>query len=202
MEESIMGLEGKLVFLREEREEDIEKQQALRNDLQTQGWSKALPPDYTYSMYKQRFQERKFSFNRTDGRFTIISKETGEYVGHISYSEYEDRFSANIGIVIEKKFWGTGMAYDAQEVLLKFLFLELGCQVIRLWTESGKPKAVGLAKRSGFKISGELRSTIYKGGTINNTMIIDLLREEYFALHSELKDNLPPLVKTLNNNII
>ncbi|MHA2278674.1 MAG: GNAT family N-acetyltransferase, partial [Candidatus Kariarchaeaceae archaeon] len=116
------------------------------------------------------------------------------YVGHISYSEYEDRFSATIGIAIDKKFWGKGVAYDAQEVMLKFLFLELGCQVVRLWTESGKKQAVGLAKRSGFKISGKLRNTIYKDGLINKTLIIDILREEYFALHPELDDNLPSLV--------
>ena len=189
-----MGLEGNLVFLREEKDEDIEKQQALRNDLATQGWNKALPPDYTYPMYKERFHKRKFSLDRTDGRFTIISKDTKDYVGHISYSEYEDRFSANIGIAIDKKFWGTGMAYDAQEVLLKFLFLELGVQVVRLWTESSKENAIGLAKRSGFKISGKLRNTIYKGGRINDTMIIDLLREEYFALHPEFEDKLPPIV--------
>jgi RimJ/RimL family protein N-acetyltransferase len=189
-----MGLEGKLVFLREEKEEDLEKQKNLRNDLATQGYSKTLPPDYTYPMYEKRFQERKFSFDRTDGKFTIISKDTNDYVGHISYSEYEDRFSASIGIVIDKRFWGTGMAYDAQETLLKFLFLELGCQVVRLWTESGKPYAVGLAKKSGFKVSGELRNSTYKGGTINNTLIIDLLRDEYFALHPDLTDKLPPLV--------
>jgi len=189
-----MGLEGKLVILREEREEDLGNQQILRNDLATQGYSKTLPPDYTFKMYEKRFHERKFSFNRTDGKFTIISKDKNEYVGHISYTEYEDRFSASIGIVIDKKFWGTGMAYDAQEVLLKFLFLELGCQVVRLWTESGKPHAVGLAKKSGFKISGKLRNATYKGGTSNNTLIGDLLREEYFSLHTELKDNLPPIV--------
>jgi len=188
-----MGLEGKLVYLREEMEEDIEKQKDLRNDLSTQGWNKALPPDYTLSMYKERFEKRKFSFDRTDGRFTVISKDTDEYVGHISYSDYEDRFSAAIGVVIDKSFWGKGMAYDAQEVLLKFLFLELGVQVVRIWTESGKEHAVDLAKRSGFKISGKLRNTIYKGGTIKSTLIIDLLREEYFALHPEFEDKLPSI---------
>ncbi len=189
-----MGLVGKLVYLREEKEEDLEKQKNLRNDLATQGYSRTLPPDYTFPMYKERFLKRKFSFDRNDGRFTIISKETNEYAGHISYSEYEDRFSATIGIAIDKKFWGKGVAYDAQEVMLKFLFLELGCQVVRLWTESGKKQAVGLAKRSGFKISGKLRNTIYKNGLINETLIIDILREEYFALHAELEDNLPSLV--------
>jgi hypothetical protein len=51
-EQSIMGLVGKLVYLREEKEEDLEKQKDLRNDLATQGYSRILPPDYTFPMYK------------------------------------------------------------------------------------------------------------------------------------------------------
>lgn len=46
-----MPLEGELVILREERPEDMNLQVELRNDLETQAWSKTLPPDYTESMY-------------------------------------------------------------------------------------------------------------------------------------------------------
>ena len=188
-----MVLVGTLVILREERKEDLAKQVALRNDLDTQAWSKVLPPDFTYEMYEARFNKREFSFDRKDGKFSIISKENDDYVGHISYSEYEDRFSATIGIIVDKRYWGTGMAYDAQEVLLKFLFLELGVRVVRLWTQSGNQGAIKLAKKSGFQISGTIRHTVYMRGKINNILVVDLLREEYFARHPDLVDILPPL---------
>ena len=45
-----MPLEGKLVILREERPEDMKFLVVLRNDLETQAWSKFLPPDYTEAM--------------------------------------------------------------------------------------------------------------------------------------------------------
>ena len=188
-----MPLIGENVILREEQRDDLPHQVRLRNDLATQAWSKALPPDYTLEMYQKRYDKRDFSFDRDDGRFTIITKEEGEYVGHISYSDHEPRFSVTLGIVVDKKFWGTGLAYDAQETLLKFLFLELGVRVVRLWTQSGNTGAVKLAKRSGFQISGILRNTVYMRGKIYNTLVIDLLREEYFARHPELEDNLPIL---------
>jgi RimJ/RimL family protein N-acetyltransferase len=188
-----MALEGKLTILREEREEDILPLAALRNDLETQAWSKTLPPDYTEAMYRKRYQDREFSYNRDDGRFIIVSKETGEFAGTISYTGLQPRWSAVIGIMIQKKFWGSGFAYDAQEVLLEFSFQDLGLRVVRLFTHSGNERAVRLAEKSGFRVSSRQRQSIFKDGELYDNLIMDLLRTEYFALHPDLVDNLPPL---------
>jgi len=188
-----MVLEGKTIYLREERISDIETFVKLRNDMATQAWNKALPPDYTLPMYQKRFEEKEFSFDRKDARFTIIHKESDELVGTISYSEYESRFSTTIGLVVRKKFWGTGASFDAQEVLLKFLFEELGLLVARIWTQSGNPRAIRLAEKSGFRVSARVRESIFIHGKIFDTLIMDLLREEYYSLHPELLDGLPPI---------
>lgn len=188
-----MPLDGELVILREERREDLKALVDLRNDMETQAWSKSLPPDYTEPMYVKRFEAREFSYDPDEGRFAIVVKESGEWAGHISYSNLERRFAANIGVAIPQEFWGTGVAFDAQEVLLRFLFLELGLRVVRLWTHSGNPRAVQLAQKSGFQVSARMRQAIFKHGELYDNLIVDLLREEYFALHPELTDNLPPL---------
>jgi RimJ/RimL family protein N-acetyltransferase len=165
----------------------------LRNDLDTQAWSRTLPPDYTESMYMKRFEGREFSFDPKEGRFIIVSKENGEFAGTISYTGLRPRWSATIGIMIEKRFWGSGFANDAQEVLLRFLFIELGLRVVRLYTHSGNPRAVRLAERAGFKVSVRERQAIFKNGELYDNLMMDLLREEYFAVHPELTDNLPKL---------
>jgi RimJ/RimL family protein N-acetyltransferase len=188
-----MPLDGELIILREERREDLAFLRELRNDMQTQAWSKSLPPDYTEPMYAKRFEGREFSYDPKEGRFTIVHKETGEVVGHIGYSNLEPRFSASIGIAIARAFWGTGAALDAQEVLLRFLFLELGLRVVRLWTHSGNPRAIRLAEKSGFRVSCRMREAIVKSGEVYDNLIVDLLREEFFALHPELVDTLPGL---------
>ena len=189
-----MPLEGKLVILREERPEDMKFLVGLRNDLETQAWSKTLPPDYTEQMYLKRFEGREFSFERDDGRFIIASRETGEPIGTINYTGLRPRWSAIIGIMIARPFWGAGFAADAQQVLLGFLFQELGLRVVRLYTHSGNPRAVGLAEKAGFRISVRQRQAIYKGGQLYDNLIMDLLREEFFANHPELVDNLPELL--------
>ena len=188
-----MPLEGKLVILREERSEDMKFLATLRNDLETQAWSKTLPPDYTEAMLMKRFESREFSFDRNDGRFIITSKRTGECAGTFGYYSLRPRWSVIIGIMLAKRFWVAGFAQDSQEVMLKFLFLELGLRVVRLYTHSGNPRAVRLAEKAGFQVSARQRQAIFKNGELYDNLIMDLLREEYFAMHPELVDNLPSL---------
>ena len=58
-----MHLEGDRVILREEQRDDLAFYRGLRNDLETQAWSKTLPPDYTAQMYVKRFESREFSYD-------------------------------------------------------------------------------------------------------------------------------------------
>ena len=190
-EVKIMPLEGDYIILREERPEDMELLVALRNDLDTQAWSRTLPPDTTEIMYMKRFEKREFSFSPEKGHFIIETKDNGEFAGTISYSGLEPRWSATIGIMVPKKFWGTGIAYEATEMLLEFLFQELGLRVVRLYTQSGNPRAVKLAEKSGFEVSVRQREAIFKNGELYDNLVMDMLREEYYAIHTDLKDKLP-----------
>lgn len=191
-----MPLEGDLVVLREERETDVDLQVGWRNDMETQAWSQSLPPDYTEPMVRTRFESREFTFDRSDARFIITLKASGAAIGTISYSWLEPRLSTTMGIICDKSAWGTDAALDAQEVLLRFLFTELGVRVVRLWTNSGNPRAVGLAGKSGFSVSMRQRESVYKSGRLMDNISMDLLREEYFARHPELVDELPPIEAT------
>lgn len=188
-----MSLEGKLVVLREERREDQRLFADLRNDLVTQAWAKALPPDYTEEMHVKRFEGLEFTYERTSSRLVIVEKTSGQAAGFVSYTGEQHRMSASIGIVVAKDFWGTGAALDAQETLLRFLFEELGLREVHLWTHSGLPKAIDLAGRSGFAVCIRLRESVYKFGGLFDAVIMSLLREDYYARHREKVDRLPKL---------
>lgn len=188
-----MKLEGDLIRLREERMEDMDVMRRLRNDLDTQAWTKTLPPDYTMEMIEGRHKQRAFSFDRDEGRFAIVWKETGECIGHMGYSNLDQRWAVTIGIAVLREFWGTGAAAEAQAITLRFAFEELGVRVVRLWTNSGNPGAVGLAKKAGFKDAFRGREAVFRRGEFYDNLSMDILRHEYYALHPELEDGMPPL---------
>jgi RimJ/RimL family protein N-acetyltransferase len=186
-----MPLEGNLVILREEHREDQKLFAALRNDLATQAWGRALPPDYTEEMHVRRFEGLEFTYDRTSARFVIVEKASGRSAGLVSYNGEQRRMSASIGIIVAREFWGAGLALDAQETLLAFLFNELALREVHLWTHTGLPKAIGLAERSGFKVCIRLRESVFKFGQLSDGVNMSLLREDYYARHPEMADRLP-----------
>ena len=188
-----MALEGKHILIREEREDDMQFLVDLRNDLDTQGFTKTLPTDYTIPMYRKRFEGANFSFDRDSARFILEHKESGQRVGLVSYYGLNPRISVIIGLVVSKQYWGQGIAVDAQEAILTFLFEELGLLLVRLYTNSGNPAAVGLAKKTGFTISVRTRQTVWRAGGLHDNLVMELLREDFYARRPELTDNLPPL---------
>lgn len=184
-----MPLNGERLRLRELRESDYELLAGLRNDLVTQGWSRALPPDYTLGMHRQRYDAREFSFRRTDATFIVEEVDGERPVGYCGYAELVDRHSAQIGIAMIAEVHGRGYAAEINEILLRLLFHEMGLQKVTLWTHSGNPAAVRAAEHAGFTISSRFREAVFKEGRHFDNLHMDLLRSEYYAAR-DLEDGL------------
>jgi len=101
-------------------------------------------------------------------------------IGYTDYREHPPRLGATVGMAIGVEFWGKGYALDAAEILLGFLFEERGLHVVRIWTQSGNLRAVSLAEKMGFKTSACLRESAIINGKLYDTLLMDLLREEYY----------------------
>lgn len=185
-----MALEGELVLLREIRETDLPMFVRLRNDLATQAWSRTLPPDYTTEMIRRRYWDREFSYRRDHGIFVIETKDGGDAAGMVSYSDVVDRFEATWGLAVEQRFWGSGVAIDAGDTLLRFLFQELGVRVVRLHTQTENARAVAAFRKLGFREAVRVPDGIFKAGRFADNVEMDLLREEWFALHPARVDGL------------
>lgn len=186
-----MAIEGTTVRLREERADDVDFVTALRNDLDTQAWPKSLPPHYTREMMAKRYEAREFSFDPDEGRFIIEEIETGDRVGFVGYMGLEPRFSASLGVMVARHFWGTGYALEANDLLLRFMFDELGLRVVRIWTHSLNPRAIALAEKLGFQATARFRRSIYRNGQLGGSVVMDITRQEFYALRDDLTDSLP-----------
>lgn len=178
-------LEGKLVRLRPVGEQDYEYFAGLKNNLHTQAWNQRLPPNFTPEKMKKRFQEAN---DKPNSAILAIEKLDGTLVGNINYNEGTPRFDATFGIAMGEEHWGQGLGEEAQELLLEFLFIERGLQIVRLWTQGGFPWAVKAAEKLGFKVMVRFRENTIIDGKIVDTIYMDLLREEYFKSR-KIKDN-------------
>ncbi len=185
-----MALEGSTIRLREIRSADLDYLVSLRNDLETQAWSRTLPPDTTRQMYERRYLDRTFSIHRDSAAFAIAELGSDDIVGYAAYSDLHDRHEANIGVAVDRDHEGTGVAFEASELLLEFLFVRLGLAVVRLWTTSDNPRAVALAERLGFSVGIRLRQGIFKAGVFADNLQMDLLREEWFERRTDLTDGM------------
>lgn len=189
-----MPIEGKRIMLRERRKSDIPDRMKLKNNLETQGIAQSLPLDYTTEMYEKAHDKRELStLTSSEGLFVIEEKETKKFVGDISYFELNPRLSAVVGIGLLKEFWGKGYGYEAHELLLEFLFQEVGLRVSYWWTWSQNIGSIKLAEKSGYSIVIRSRDAIFKGGKLYDFLILELPREEYYKRHPELVDELPGL---------
>ncbi len=185
-----MPLEGDLVRLREIRPGDEPLLASLRNNLATQAWPKALPPDYTGEMVRRRYLDRDYSFDRRDGYFTVERKADDEAIGYAQYSGVEPRLRGWVGLAMTQQAWGTGASREVMELLLRFCFEQLGLHVMMLGTHTGLPRMVGLAEKLGFKMAVRLRRSVWLGGDYHDGLVMDLLREEYYSARPDLVDRL------------
>jgi RimJ/RimL family protein N-acetyltransferase len=179
-------LEGKLVRLRPVGDEDYEYFAGLKNNLFTQAWNQRLPMNFTPEKMKKRFQDAN---DKSNSAILAIEKVDGTLVGNINYSEGTPRFDATFGITMGKEHWGQGLGEEAQELILEFLFVERGIQIVRLWTQGGFPWAVKAAEKLGFKVMIRFRENTIIDGKMVDTIYMDLLREEYFKSRN-LKDKI------------
>ena len=178
-------LEGQLVRLRPVDEKDYAYFAGLKNNLSTQAWNQRLPMNFTAEKMKKRFQEAN---DKPNAAILAIEKLDGTLVGNINYNEGTPRFEATFGIAMGKEHWGQGLGEEAQELILEFLFIERGVQIVRLWTQGGFPWAVKAAEKLGFRVMVRFRENTIIDGKMVDTIYMDLLREEYFKSRN-LKDN-------------
>jgi RimJ/RimL family protein N-acetyltransferase len=68
----------------------------------------------------------------------------------------------------------------------------MGFEAVRLWTHSGKPRAVGAAEKLGFREAVRLREAIFKDGTRHDNLVMDQLREEWLERYPDAPDVIEP----------
>jgi RimJ/RimL family protein N-acetyltransferase len=93
---------------------------------------------------------------------------------------------AELGIMIgETDCWGQGYGTAAVLELLRIAFEKMNLNRIYLRVYEGNSRAIRVYEKCGFREEGILREDHYSSGAYHNTLVMGILRREYFeACHT------------------
>lgn len=182
-------IKGNRVELRPVTAEDMERFFIWRNDEEVAKWAAGsraatygnIPLESLQAMYAANVQTANRAENLHQNRFSVYSID-GVHIGSCDYRDVNlVTRSATIGISIgAKDYWSKGYGSDAIHTLLRFLFLKLNLNRVQLDTWSGNIRAIRAYEKLGFVIEGRLRQNEYVDGQCYDTIMMGLLREDFF----------------------
>ncbi|KAG9315660.1 acyl-CoA N-acyltransferase [Chiua virens] len=158
---------------------DVEHLFSLRNDFRVQRFMTGRP------LVPQPTKHKEFLGTNAEVAtiwFSIILKETGEFVGNCSIrmTEPKDR-DATFGIALYPKFWGEGYETEAARFTIAYAFQSLGLQRASLTVLAENTAAIALYKKLGFTVEGTIRRAHWGEGRWQG-----VLEEEWYEKNQGL----------------
>jgi RimJ/RimL family protein N-acetyltransferase len=127
--------------------------------------------------------------------FAIDIKSTKEFIGTISLESVSTvNRCASFGIAIyREKNWSQGYGTDAIKVILSLGFDILNLHSINLQVHPFNTRGIKCYEKAGFKEVGRYRDYIYLEGNYHDSILMDILKDEYVELASN--DDTWPVIK-------
>lgn len=111
----------------------------------------------------------------------LLEDDRAEPLGCIWYGSYDpgDRH-ALVGLFLaDPRHRGRGLGQEALELLLAYLFDELGLNKARLHVRADHGAAIGCYRKLGFVEEGRLRAHAFYGGKFHDYLSMGLLASEF-----------------------
>lgn len=123
-------------------DDDVEHLYSMRNDFRVQRFMMPEP------LVPQPTKYKEFLKARAEGSaiwFSIILKDTGEFVGQCSIKVFEPKNrDGTFGISMYPKFWGNGYGTEAAKFTIGYAFKSLGIQRVSLTVLEGNAAALAV----------------------------------------------------------
>lgn len=174
-------LQGKLVYLRGIERDDLDLLHQLENDEEVMGWAR-FRPDHTVSREEltKRYDDELKGNSPTRRTFAVIFRRTGKVVGWCSIRWWRAfSTSAEIGLALAKDVRGKGIGADVTSLLTELAFNQYNMHKVELFTRADNSAMIRSAEKSGFKVEGRLRETLYFDGKFHDGVQMGILRDEF-----------------------
>ena len=177
----VLMLQGRLVLLRGLEREDLKLLHKMQNDEEVMEWAR-FRPDHTVSMeaLEKEYEEELKGNSPTRRTFAVVHKKTGKVAGWSSIRWWRPfATSADIGLALMKEYRGKGMGAEVAQLLTALAFDQYIMHKVELFTRADNLGMIRAAEKSGFKVEGRTRETLYFNGRFHDGVLMGVLREEF-----------------------
>lgn len=108
-------------------------------------------------------------------------KENSKLIGSIDFVKYEEKnFSAEIGYVLNRKYWNKGIMTEAVEAIIKFGFEEMNLNRIEMRHNVMNIGSERVMQKNALKYEGTLREKEFLKKEFVDINYYSILRDEYY----------------------
>ncbi|PZF84435.1 GNAT family N-acetyltransferase [Jiangella anatolica] len=114
--------------------------------------------------------------------WAIEDAGSGSYAGGLAVNEVDaDNETAGFRIDLVPAYQGRGIGPEAIELMLAYLFEEVGVHRVGLEVYAFNPRAQRSYEKAGFVVEGRLRDSLLWAGERVDTVVMGLLRPDWLA---------------------
>ncbi len=114
------------------------------------------------------------------GKWGIVYRDTNKFIGTISLMDLT-AFSAELGYVINRNFWGQGLVPEAARTLLALAFDELNLAQVHAVHATKNPNSGRVLEKIGMRPVGIFPNYITHNFSPTDVKIWVITREQYLA---------------------
>ena len=119
-----------------------------------------------------------------DGSFNdwgLVLKENGKFIGTCGYTSFNDKEKiGEVGYVLNKDYWGKGLAAEAVKVVMKFGFENFGLEKFCAKHMEGNDASGRVMQKCGMKFEGMYRHSMFIKGEFKNIIVYNVTKEEFY----------------------
>ena len=115
--------------------------------------------------------------------WAIVLKENKKMIGTCGFTRIDEQNSvAEIGYVLNPKYWGYGLATEAAKRIIRFAFEVLNVNRVEAKFMFGNEASQRVMSKIGMKFEGYQRESLYVKGKYRTVGVASILKLEYVLL--------------------
>ena len=117
---------------------------------------------------------------RSPGPWAIVHMRDAKMIGTCSFGSWErDHRRAEIGYVLNRRYWGQGYMTEVVRAIIAFGFRELGLNRIQARCEVPNIGSARVMEKAGMSFEGVLRQQLFEKGSYRDMKMYSILRSEW-----------------------